>query len=290
MQLLAALRTGLKTLRENEVPSATVSAELLLTHVLQKDRAYLYTHSEHELTAEQERAYFNMVYQRSTGKPTQYITGHQEFWGMDFEVTPDVLIPRPETELIIETVLHLISRHASIEQMAYRIADVGTGSSCISAALAKELPQAEFFATDISPAALEVAIQNARRLGFAERIRFFESDLLKRLLVPDYLGTFDFIVSNPPYVAHNELDDVEREVRDFEPRLAWGDLSRGEEIYSRLFPQAVQLLKTGGFLVVEIGYNQKDAVLNLLGREWRQPEVRPDLAGFSRVIAASKDG
>jgi release factor glutamine methyltransferase len=167
---------------------------------------------------------------------------------------------------------------------------VGTGSGCIAIALARELARAELFATDISPDALEVAVRNAQRLGVGDRIMFLESDLLAGLLKEEFLATFDFVVSNPPYVGHDEISDVQREVREFEPRLAWGDLARGEEIYERLFPQAQQVLKPGGCVVVEIGYNKKDAVLRLLARGWEQHEVRPDLAGIPRVISACKKG
>jgi release factor glutamine methyltransferase len=290
MQLRAALQSGLKSLQEYDVSSANLAAELLLMHILQQDRAYLYTYSEQDLTAEQLDHYMQLISERCTGKPTQYMTGHQEFWGLDFEVTPAVLIPRPETEHIIEAVLALISREGLSRQEVFRIAEVGSGSGCIPIALARELPNAKLIATDISPAALAVAARNAQRLGAARQIEFVECDLLSRLLGPEFLGTFDFVVSNPPYVGHDEIADVQREVREFEPRLAWGDLAQGEEIYARLFPQAHQVLKTGGSVVVEIGYNKKDAVLHLLGEGWKEQEVRPDLAGIPRVITARKTG
>ena len=290
MQLRAALQAGLSRLDKHDVPSANLAAELLLMHVLQQDRSFLYTHAEQDFPAELFERYMELIGERCTGKPTQYITGHQEFWGLDFEVTPAVLIPRPETEHIVEAVLDLISREGLLKQQPFRIADAGTGSGCISIALAKELPHAELYATDISTDALEVAARNAERLGAAGQVKFLESDLLSCLLGPEFLGTFDFVISNPPYVGHDELADVQREVRMFEPRLAWGDLARGEEIYARLFPQAHQLLKADGSVVVEIGYNKKDAVLRLLAQGWQQQEVRPDLAAIPRVITARKTG
>jgi release factor glutamine methyltransferase len=290
MQLRDALQAGLKHLLEHDVPSANLAAELLLMHVLQQGRAYLYMHSEQEFPAEQFNRYMELISERCTGKPTQYITGHQEFWGLDFEVSPAVLIPRPETEHIIEAVLDLISQQDLSKREPLRIADVGTGSGCITIALAKELAHAELYATDISAEALEVAVRNAKRLGVEGRVEFLKSDLLSCLLEPEFLGSFDFVVSNPPYVGHNEIADVQREVRMFEPRLAWGDLAHGEEIYARVFPQAQQLLKPGGSVVVEIGYNKKDAVMGLLGQGWHQQAVRPDLAGIPRVITARKMG
>lgn len=154
-----------------------------------------------------------------------------------------------------------------------------------------EFPRAVIFGVDISRRALVVASRNAVRLGMPDRVKFLESDLLKRLLVPDFAGTFDFVISNPPYVGRNEVDMVQREVREFEPRTAWGgDLERGDEIYARLFPQAIEALKPGGFVIVEVGYNMRDRVLALLGEGWSEADVVPDLAGIPRVVSARKEG
>jgi len=287
--LRATLRQALQTLLSHQVPSAQLAAELLLMHVLGCDRAHLHTHAEEEVSAETLQRYFDLVQERTTGKPTQYITGHQEFWGLDFEVTPDVLIPRPETEHIVECTLELAQQQGHAKDARLRIVDVGTGSGCVALALASEFPRAIFLGVDISRPALVVASRNAVRLQMPERVKFLESDLLARLLEPDFAGTFDFVLSNPPYVGRQEVDMVQREVRDFEPRLAWGgDLERGEGIYARLFPQALQALKPGGHIVVEIGYNMRDRVLALLGREWNEIEVTPDLAGIPRVVSARK--
>lgn len=290
MQLREMLREGIARLVEYDVPSATLAAELLLMHVLRCDRAHLYTHAQDELSVETGIRYWELLRQRATGKPTQYITGHQEFWGLDLEVTPDVLIPRPETELLVETVLELALPPGGTEPRLLRIVDVGTGSGCIALALASELKRATIFAVDISSAALCVAARNAERLGLRERISFFESDLLDHFLQPEFLGTFDFVVSNPPYVGADELDKVQREVREFEPRVAWGGLSTGNEIYRRLFPQAWRALHAGGHVVVEIGCGQQDEVLALLGDGWTDIAVRPDLAGIPRVVRARKSG
>jgi len=288
MRLREALQSGLKTLLAHQIPSAQLSAELLLMHALGRDRAYLYTHGDEELPPETMDRYHGLIAERITGKPTQYITGHQEFWGLDFEVTPEVFIPRPETEHIIETVLELIARQGLEKSARLRIVDVGTGSGCVALALASELPRAIIFGSDISRAALVVASRNAVRLRMPDRVKFLESDLLSRLLDQDFLGTFDFVVSNPPYVACDELDSVQREVRDFEPRIAWGGLPQGDEIYGRLFPQALQVLRPGGYVVVEIGYNKRDTVLALLDNCWTDIEVRPDLHGIPRVLSARK--
>ena len=288
MELRAAHRAGLKTLLENHVPSAQLAADLLLMHVLDRDRGYIHAHPEVEISAEISERYFGLIAERTTGKPTQYITGHQEFWGLDFEVSSDVLIPRPETEHIVEAVIDLVRRQGMPIDARLRIADVGTGSGCIALALASEFPRAVIFGADVSRPALVVASRNAMRLHMPERVKFLESDLLARFLDADFLSSFDFVVSNPPYVAHSELDKVQREVRDFEPRLAWGDLKRGDEMYRRLFPQALQALKPGGYAVLEIGYNMRDTVLALLAEGWSDVEVRPDLAGIPRVIISRK--
>jgi len=288
MRIREAFREGLNTLLKNHVPSSQLGAELLLMHVLDRDRGYLHAHHEEELSPEAADRFFRMVAERTTGKPTQYITGHQEFWGLDFEVTPDVLIPRPETEHIVEAVLDLARREDMSKGARLRIVDVGTGSGCIALALASELPRAVLFGSDISRPALVVASSNAMRLGMPERVKFLESDLLARFLDEDFLSSFDFVVSNPPYVARDEMDKVQREVREFEPRVAWGGLERGDEIYRRLFPEAQRVLKPRGYVVAEIGYNMRDAVVSLLGHEWTDVEVRPDLAGIPRVVIAKR--
>ena len=286
MQLREALRSGLQCLLDHQVPSAELAAELLLMHTLGRDRGYLYAEPEHELSLEAAARYLELIGERATGKPTQYITGHQEFWGLDFEVTPDVLIPRPETEHVVEAVLALARTSPN---PVLHIVDVGTGSGCIALALASELPQATIVATDISYPALAVASQNATRLGLASCVRFLHGDLLNHFVSGALRSTFDFVVSNPPYVGRDEMDKVQREVREFEPRLAWG-VKHGDEIYRRLLPQALEVLKPGGYLVVEIGYNMGDEVRGLLGTGWTRGRVIADLSGIPRVVAAKKAG
>jgi release factor glutamine methyltransferase len=289
MLLRATLRQGLQTLLAHHVPSSELAAEVLLMHVLGCDRTYIYSHPDEQVTPEILQRYSQLIAERATGKPTQYITGHAAFWGLDFEVTPDVLIPRPETEHIVERVIELASRQGYAKDARLRIVDMGTGSGCIALAVASEFGRAKVFGVDISTAALAVASRNAASLKMAERVTLLESDLLHRLLDADFTGTFDFVLSNPPYVGRHEMEKVQREVRDFEPRLALGaDLERGEEIYERLFPQALQALKPGGYVVVEIGYNTHQTVLALLGNDWDEIKVTPDLAGIPRVVSAKK--
>ena len=204
---------------------------------------------------------------------------------------------------MVEAVIDLAERQGFNREAPLRLVDVGTGSGCIALALAAEFPRAVLFATDISRPTIDVASRNAARLGMSERVKFLETDLLAFFLdarAPgqgfdqdlngainrSFLNTFDFVVSNPPYVAADELDRVQREVRQFEPRIAWGGLERGDEVYRRLIPQARAVLKPGGWLIVEIGYNMGETVPALLGDGWTQIEVRPDLAGIPRVVVA----
>lgn len=289
MRLREVLREGARTLATAGVAAPELSAELLLMHALGCNRSELHAHPEREIPPETENRYFDFVAERRTGKPVQYITGHQEFWGLDFEVTPDVLIPRPETEHVVDAVLEIAANSLHMSGSTPRIVDVGTGSGCIALALASELTQAEIFAVDVSPAALTVAQQNATRLNLAHRVQFRESNLLRSLLDEGCAGTFDFVVSNPPYVGVNDLASVQREVKEFEPRLAWGGLEREDEIYRRLFPEAAELLYRGGSVVVEIGYNLRERVEALLvGESWERVETRPDLSGIPRVVSARK--
>jgi release factor glutamine methyltransferase len=262
-----------------------MNAELLLMFTLGCDRAYLFAHPERELTAEEQARYQEALTRRASGVPAQYITGHQEFWGMDFIVTPAVLIPRPETEHVIETVLKL-SKEGSDGGRAtpgYRIVDVGTGTGCIALALANEFPQAEIHATDISPAALEIARANAARHQFERRVHFHQTDLLQGLNP----GTFDFVVSNPPSVGESEEDQVQLEVRKFEPRSAVFAGPTGLEVIERLIPQAREALKPGGWLVMEISGSIAAGVKNLLSG-WHKFQITNDLQGIPRVAAAQR--
>ena len=278
MRLDAALRRAVSTLEQNDVGSPRMNAETLLMFALGCDRAYLYAHPERTLSADEASRYDAAIAERSTGKPAQYITGHQEFWGLDFIVSPAVLIPRPETEHLIETVLELARTHTF-----EKIADVGTGSGCIAIALAKEFPAAQISAVDISPAALEIARANAARHQVEKQITFRESDLLAALPKEH----FDLVASNPPYVGENEADKVQKQVREFEPKVAVFSGVEGMDIYRRLIPQARAALKPGGWLVMEMGYSVEQAVRALLDG-WDNIRVTYDLQGIPRVAAAQK--
>jgi release factor glutamine methyltransferase len=289
VQLKAALSAAIARLTADHVPSPRLNAELLLMFTLNCDRAYLYAHPERELTADEQSRYEAALAERARGVPAQYITGHQEFWGMDFIVTPAVLIPRPETEHVVETVLELANlanmvRVGGRERPPHRlrVVDVGTGSGCIALALANELTEADIHATDISPAALEIARANAARLQFESRVRFHETDLLEGAG-----ADFDFVVSNPPYVGESEADQVQLEVRKFEPRNAVFAGPTGIEVIERLIPQAYVALKPGGWLVMEVSGTIADRVRDLL-TGWSDVEIANDLQGIPRVVRARK--
>jgi release factor glutamine methyltransferase len=274
-----------------------MNAELLIMFTLDCDRAYLYAHPERELTADETQRYDEALARRATGVPAQYITGHQEFWGLDLIVSPAVLIPRPETEHVVETVLELVSgvhsekgedqgqkpRTGVSAPHDFRIVDVGTGSGAIALALAKELPTAEIHATDISPEALEVARANAARYEVTSRIKFHQADLLNGLPHRE----FDFVVSNPPYVGESEVDSVQLEVRKFEPINAVFAGPTGLEVIEWLIPQAQTVLRPGGWLVFEISGTIADRVRSQLSN-WDEVAIRNDLQGIARVAIARK--
>jgi release factor glutamine methyltransferase len=294
-----SLRAAIERLTAAQVGSSRLNAELLLMFVLGCDRAYLHAHSERALNCDEISRYDQVLAKRESGIPAQYITGHQEFWGMDFIVSPAVLIPRPETEHVIETVVPLAR-----EIIRPKIVDVGTGSGCIALALVKELPDAEIHATDISLEALEIAKANAARLqpqvrmerrasspvqastGAEARaciVQFHRRDLLQGFEA----GVFDFVVSNPPYVGESEADQVQLQVRKFEPRSAVFAGPTGLEVIERLIPQAHTALKSRGFLVMEISGTIVDGVLKLLA-DWNSVSLIQDLQGIPRVVLAGK--
>lgn len=282
MQLKQAVDAAYDLFVAHDVPSPRLNAELLVLFVLERERAYLYAHPERELSEEEEFQYEKIIHERARGVPTQYITGHQEFWGLDLLVSPAVLIPRPETEHVVETVLELVKERSP--EAGLKLIDVGTGSGAIALALASELPHAEIHACDISEDALEMARANAARLGMDGRITFRKSDLLAA-----YAGEqFDFVVSNPPYVGELEADKVQKQVREHEPKIAVFSGAEGLDIYRRLIPQARQALRPGGELVVEIGFSTEEEVKDLL-QEWSNVQTTADLQGIPRVISARRD-
>jgi release factor glutamine methyltransferase len=294
--LRAALSEAIAQLEREGVPSASLAAELLLMHVLGRDRTWIYAHPEHELESAVRDHYFSLVARRTSGVPTQHLTGHQEFWGLEFEVTPDVLIPRPETEHVIEVALERLGVEPRVDSArrteAFQIADVGTGSGCIAIALGHELPAARIIATDISPATLEVARRNAARHNVSARIHFIKCNLLDACLHGSQATShgsrpFGLIASNPPYIGRREAETLPREVRDHEPDAALFAGEAGTELYAPVVAQAEKLLKSGGYLVLELGHDSADYVGHLLsGPAWADRSITNDLAGIPRVASA----
>jgi release factor glutamine methyltransferase len=283
MQLRQAIDAAYQLFLQDDVPSPRLNAELLMMFVLGRDRAYLYAHPERELTPDEQSRYDEVTAERARGCPTQYITGHQEFWGLDLIVSPAVLIPRPETEHVVETVLELAHECYREHPHKLRMIDVGTGSGCIALAMASEMPQAEIHACDISEEALEIARLNSVRLALGGKVLFRKSDLLSL-----YAGDkFDLVISNPPYVGEMEADKVQKQVRDFEPKIAVFSGKQGMDIYRRLIPQAEEVLQPGGWLVTEIGFSTEESVKELL-QGWSDIRTTADLQGIPRVIAAQK--
>jgi release factor glutamine methyltransferase len=285
VQLRQALHSAIAQLAAAAVDEARLHAEVLVFHVLHCDRAYLFAHPERELTSSEQSQYEQLVARRAAGEPLQYLTGHQEFWKADFLVTPAVLIPRPETEHLIEAVLDLV-RHFALGPRL-KLIDVGTGSGAIAITLARELPEAEVHAVDLSPEALEIARLNADRLvteNLGTRVHFAQSDVLASM-VRD--ASFDFVVSNPPYVGRNEADKVQEVVKHYEPPMAVFAGDDGLDVIRRLIPQAWEALRPGGWLLIEIGYTQSEAVRALLVG-WHSVHTVADLAGIPRVIVARK--
>ncbi|HEY0758821.1 MAG TPA: peptide chain release factor N(5)-glutamine methyltransferase [Acidisarcina sp.] len=267
------LREGRERLQK--LSSGRRDAELLLMRAADLSRSTVLTSGKQRLSPEIIEGYRRMVERRAAFEPVQYILGEQEFFGLRFEVTRDVLIPRPETEHLVEALLARMPRDRAV-----RIADVGTGSGAIAVALARELPQAELTALDISPEALLVAVRNAEQHGVGRRVRFALSDLLQAVCEGP---AFDAIVSNPPYIGDGEA--LERQVRDHEPRAALFGGETGFEVYERLIPQAAALLRPGGWLLLEIGASQQERLRELLA-VWDEVSFVRDLQGIPRVAVA----
>ena len=283
MSIGDAIAWGTSLLDESDsIPAARSRSDaiFLLRHVLGIPHAEMYAYRERPLTALQTEAFNAHLQQRLRGVPVQYIIGEQEFFGLPFHVTRDVLIPRPETEHLVEAAIARLK-----DLPAPRILDVGTGSGAIAVALAHSLPTAEVVALDISAAALAVATQNAKQNGVAVRVRVVESDLVAAVAHE----RFDAIVSNPPYVANSERKSLPAEVREYEPAQALFAGPTGLEVYRRLIPDALPLLVSGGWLMMEIGLGQRDAVGALLqDADWDGMEFIADLQSIPRVVIVRK--
>lgn len=280
VSIAEAVLEASKILRKAGVPEARREAGSLLENVIKKDRTFLISHAEDRLDSHHFGRYREVVERRAAGEPLQYITGTQEFYGRTIHVTPAVLIPRPETELLVEAALELMTD-------SFVFCDIGTGSGCIAITLLCERPEARGIAVDVSEAALKIARQNAINLNVAERLTFGVSDCFESL--PDNLSSFDLIVSNPPYVAGDVIDGLQREVRDHEPLIALSPGSDGLAIIRPLIEQAPDFLRKDGYLLLEIGFDQGEAIPGLVDRNaWKLIEIRPDLQQIPRIVILQK--
>lgn len=280
-----AITEGARRLTLGDVLEERRTAGLLLGHTIGVDRVYLLTRKDEQVDASLYEMYLTLIDRRAQGEPLQYLTGHQEFYGLDFKVTTDVLIPRPETEFLVERVLEL----ARLLNTAPMIADVGTGSGCIAVSVAVNLPNARVIASDISAAAIGVAKENARVHKADERIEFLEGDLLAPLAARGLESEIDIIASNPPYVPVEIRQSVQREVRDWEPDVALYGGQGGLDFYRRLLEGSAVYLKSGGSLVCEIGYSQLDLIGGMIDQKvWKLVEVTRDLQGIPRVMTFRK--
>jgi release factor glutamine methyltransferase len=275
-----AVMEGAQRLSKSAVAEPRREAGSLLAYALGRDRGFVIAHAADVLNDDECKTFRSLIARRAAGEPLQYITGHQEFFKLDFEVTPDVLIPRPETELIIETALELLR-----DDPKPYVADIGTGSGCIAISILHELSAARGVATDVSPAALRVAQRNAARHGVADRLTVLESDCFSAL---ETTGSFSLITSNPPYISDDDLQDLQREV-NYEPRAALAGGAGGLSVIRRLLLEAPPFLRPDGYFVFEIGFGQSEVVEKLIDRRvWELLEVRPDLQRIPRTFVVRK--
>lgn len=282
-----ALQQGSELLSRMGVESARLDAELLLSKVLLARREEIYLNLNMPLRSDAKNLYHSMLQRRAKREPIAYITGQREFWSLDFFVTPDVLVPRPETELLIEIASGLMES-PEVSDSKLRILDLGTGSGAIAVSLAKESDHVEVWATDLSHGALKVAEANAARHVVRQKIHFLQGDLFEP--VKELEDSFDLIVSNPPYVRQSEMKDLPPDVRDWEPKLALDGGSDGLDLYRRIIGQGHAYLRDGGFMLLEIGASMGNEVSQLFGKigSYAQIALYPDHAGRNRVVAASK--
>ncbi len=278
-----AIQEAAQILRETGVPEARREAGSLLSFVLERDRTFLISHSDEHLSPEQFKRYRDVVARRNLGEPLQYITGQQDFYGREFVVSPDVLIPRPETELLVESALQLLQETDST------FCDVGTGSGCIAVTMLCERTKLRGVAIDLSTAALDIARQNAFRWNVQDRITFAVSDCFDSL-VPDE-NQFDLIVSNPPYVSAAAIPGLQREVKDYEPMMALSPGTDGLSVVRRLIADGPRFLRNDGYMLLEIGFDQGEAMDRLVNpSDFQLREIRPDLQGIPRIVVVQKTG
>jgi release factor glutamine methyltransferase len=276
MKISEHLKTAAEILQKGEVSEPRREAASLLAFVLQKDKTFLIAHSDYELSAAEENQFQNVLRRRARREPFQYIVGCQEFYGLDFSVTKDVLIPRPETEMLVEAAFEILKDGS-------RFCEVGIGSGCIAISILHQLQTTSAIGLDISEKALKIAEENAKTHGVLTRLKLKISDVFENLGDKK----FDLIVSNPPYISSEDIDFLQPEVRSFEPHIALTDARDGFSIIEKIIRAAPQFLKEDGFLLMEIGFGQALEVEKMFDRTiWRELEILPDLQRIPRVLKA----
>ncbi len=275
-------------LKEKEIDSPRLTAEILLSHQLNTDRVNLYLNFDQPLTEKEISGYRSLIKRRLRHEPIQYITGSQEFWSLDFMVDPQVIIPRPESELLVEQTINRVGASFAPQNQSPKILDLGTGSGALAISVAKEVPQARFWATDLSAAALSLARSNAEKHGVSERIQFMRGDLWDPIINLDI--TFDIIISNPPYITSEEYNDLAPEVRDYEPRLALDGHEGGMYFIEKIIHGGLDYLSPGGWLIMEMSPDQTEKALVLVEqiKGYGEKTRIKDYSHIYRVIMAQK--
>jgi release factor glutamine methyltransferase len=285
---LNLLQWATSTLKDHRIGNPRLNAELLLAHSLNLNREELYLRLHRELKEGEKGALERLIQRRISGEPLQYILGQQEFWSINFKVDPRVLIPRPETELLVEQSLWILSE--KIFEQNPSLLEIGTGSGAVAIALAKEVTHVFLVATDISREALVLAKENAKSAGVGDRIRFVIGDLLGPFQPSKETRAFDLILSNPPYIVRSEIGSLAKEVRNYEPVIALDGGKDGLEFYRRLVSQAPSCLREGGWLLLEVGQGQAERVAEQIQKSgtFLEPQILLDLAGIERVVEAQR--
>lgn len=285
MTIDEAITHAVRKLSDRGVPNARLDAELLLSHILQKDRAWLFTHAADRLDTVSEKHFQELIHRRAGREPLQYIVGSQEFWGLEFKVTRDVLIPRPETELVVESAMNVLKSIANPT-----VIDLCTGSGCIAVSIGKQFDTARIFATDMSDRALGIARENARKHGVMDRIRFLEGDLFQPMEELDLIDKVHLITANPPYIPSGDLPSLQPEVRDHEPAMALTAGADGTEIQKRIIAGAARFLLKNGSLIMEMGIGQAETLGRIIdeSEHYGKREILQDLAGIDRVIIGTR--
>lgn len=288
MTVREALRTGTEMLKSANIEAPAVDAGVILCHILKCSNVYLYAHDDKVLSEVEARNFLKSIENRMEGMPVAYIIGHREFMSLDFKVTPFVLIPRPETEILVETVISYARQMQAGNSNGYRhinILDIGTGSGCIAISLAYYLGDCRVTAVDISDKALEIAMDNACANGVKNKIIFIKSDCFSNI---DESGLFHVIVSNPPYISVQDMDCLQEEVKKYEPVSALNGGIDGLDFYRRIISDAPQYLHSNGMLAFEVGYNQAEKVSHLMEEHFNSIRKIRDLSGIYRVVTGIK--